>query len=283
MATCIVCNSLDSVPFSKKNGHDIVRCTACGLLFVYPIHASSSDIYNRDYFEGASKGFGYVNYDEDKEPMKPVFLKYLNIIDAELGGKRGKLLDVGAATGYFVRLARDAGYDAEGVDISEHAAMLGRAKGLRVHTGTIEDASGIYDCITMLDLIEHVPDPRAVIKKAASLLRRRGVLIINAPDAGSLLARILGRYWHLISPPEHLYYFNRSNMRRLLDEEGFDVARMTTIGKWFTIKYIFKVLGRSTHIGLFQKISSFFSNKSLTRLSLPVNLRDNMFVVARRR
>lgn len=252
-------------------------------MFVYPIETAPKDIYNRDYFEGAAKGFGYTNYDEDKEPMKPVFLKYLELIGAALGDKKGKLLDVGAATGYFVGLAQEAGYEAEGVDISEHAARLGRSKGLVVHAGTIDDMSGTYNCVTMLDLIEHVPDPRSVIKKAATLLSSGGVLIINAPDAGSLVARILGRRWHLISPPEHLHYFNRENMRNLLEDEGFEVVRMTTIGKWFTLKYIFKVLARSTHISLFQKMSSIFSHKPFAQLSFPVNLHDNMFVLARRR
>ncbi|MDZ4361740.1 MAG: class I SAM-dependent methyltransferase, partial [Variovorax sp.] len=194
-----------------------------------------------------------------------------------------RLLDVGAATGYFVGLAKEAGYDAEGVDISAYAAALGRAKGLSIRAGVIDDIHEEFDCITMLDLIEHVPDPRSVVKKAASLLRGGGVLIINAPDAGSALARVLGARWHLISPPEHLYYFNRTNIQRLLEEEGFQVVRMTTIGKWFTFKYIFKVLSRSTHIGLFQKISSLFSRPFLARYSIPLNLHDNVFVIARKK
>ncbi len=278
-----MCSEKNTVLFTKKNGHDIHRCIACGLIFVDPIRTAPKEIYSKDYFEGASRGFGYVNYDEDKEPMRSVFLKYLDLIGVELGGKKGTLLDVGAATGYFVALAKDRGFDAEGVDISEHAAAAGRALGRAVRTGTIDDVHGTFDCITMLDLIEHVPDPRAVLIKASELMRSGGVLIINAPDAGSLVARTLGPRWHLISPPEHLHYFDRSNMRKLLSEEGFDVARITTIGKWFTFKYIFKVLNRSTHIALFQKISSFFSRTSLARLSIPANLHDNMFVVARKK
>ncbi len=282
MNSCTICGSQDFVPFSTKNGHSIIRCTACDLIFVYPILAAPREIYDRNYFDGAANGFGYTNYDEDKEPMRPVFSKYIEIIDEELAGEKGRLLDVGAATGFFVAMAQEAGYEAEGVDISEHAAGVGRAKGRKVHAGTIEDIHGVYDCITMLDLIEHVPDPRSVIKKAAALLRSGGVLVINAPDAGSLLARMLGKRWHLISPPEHLHYFNRNNMRRLLEEEGFEVVRITTIGKWFTLKYIFKVLGRSTHIGLFQKMSALFSHWTLARFSIPLNLRDNMFVIAKR-
>ena len=284
MATCIVCGSTSSAPFSSKNGYQVLRCTACGLKYMYPLPAASisGDIYDRDYFEGAGKGHGYVNYDEDKEPMRSAFVKYLDHIRAAIGPK-GRLLDVGAATGYFVALAKDAGYAAEGVDISDHAASVGRAKGLTVRTGVIDDVEGVFDCVTMLDLIEHVPDPRAVLKKAAILLRAGGVLVINTPDAGSLVARILGRNWHAIIPPEHIYYFDRANIKCLLEEAGFEILKETSIVKSFTFKYIFKTLHQSMHIPLFLKVSSLFSHKSLSKISIPINLHDNMFVLARKK
>src|SRR3989344_937126 len=106
MVICIVCGPSDYVPFSKKNGHDIFRCTTCGLIFVHPIPTHT--IYGQDYFEGAADGFGYVNYDADKESMVPAFKKNLRHIDAALPA-RGKLLDVGAATGFFVKIAQDVG------------------------------------------------------------------------------------------------------------------------------------------------------------------------------
>ena len=155
---------------------------------------------------------------EDKEPMVPAFLKYLDLISSALASKKGKLLDVGAATGFFVRLAENAGFSGMGIEISDHAASQGRSKGLKIQTGTLSSVAGTFDCITMLDLIEHVPNPRAEITKAAELLREGGVLVINTPDAGSMFARVMGKRWHLICPPEHLYYFNRRNMKRLLEE-----------------------------------------------------------------
>jgi hypothetical protein len=69
-------------------------------------------------------------------------------------------------------------------------------------------------------------------------------------------------------------------MSDLLKQEGFRIAMITTIGKWFTFKYIFKVLNRSTHVGFFGHLSSLFSRGIFSRLSIPLNLHDNMFVVA---
>jgi len=279
---CYVCKERTALPYTKKNGCELFRCSTCGLIFVYPLPQSTEAIYEQDYFEGATEGFGYLSYDTDKEPMIPAFKKYLRHIYAALPAK-GKLLDVGAATGFFVGLAGEAGFDAEGVDISDHAASHGRAKGLSIRTGVIDDMSGHFDAITMLDVIEHVPDPRAVLSKAAALLTSGGVLVINTPDVGSFVARICGRYWHAIIPPEHLYYFNRTNMRRLLEEVGFEVAMVTTIGKSFTFTYIFKTLHQSTRLRLFLKLCSFFSYRPLSKISFPINLHDNMFVLARKK
>ena len=279
---CYVCKERTALPYTKKNGCELFRCSICGLIFVYPLPRSTEAIYEQDYFEGATDGFGYLSYDTDKEPMIPAFKKYLRHIDAALPAK-GKLLDVGAATGFFVGLAGEAGFDAEGVDISDHAAALGRAKGLSMRTGIIDDMSGHFDAVTMLDVIEHVPDPRAVLSKAAALLRSGGVLVINTPDVGSFVARVLGRHWHAIIPPEHLYYFNRANMRYLLKEAGFEVAEVTTIIKSFTLNYICKTLHQSTRMGLFLKISSLCSRWPLSKISIPINLHDSMFVLARKK
>ncbi|OGG53686.1 hypothetical protein A2851_02260 [Candidatus Kaiserbacteria bacterium RIFCSPHIGHO2_01_FULL_53_29] len=280
---CHVCGGSDSDFFTEKNGCMLYKCQGCGLMFVDPLPVSTEELYSQDYFSGAVAGFGYVNYDEDKEPMVPAFLKYLGLISSELGGSKGRLLDVGAATGFFVRLAKTAGFDALGIEISDHAAALGRGKGLPIQTGTLADVEGSFDCITMLDLIEHVPNPRAEITCAAARLRKHGVLVINTPDSGSMFARMMGKRWHLICPPEHLYYFNRHNIKQLLEEAGFTVVLETTIGKSFTVKYIFKTLHRWTSLAPFGRLADLFGRKSLSHVSVPVNLRDNMFVLARRR
>ena len=252
-------------------------------MFVHPPPSFVIDeVYGREYFEGASHGFGYVRYDEDKEPMIPTFRRYLDLIEGSLGAK-GKLLDVGAATGFFVALARERGFDARGVELSEYAASLGRQKGLDIETGTLADSTGTYDAITMLDVIEHLPDPRADLKRAYALLRPGGVLVINTPDVGSLIARAFGLHWHLIVPPEHLYYFDRKNLCALLEETGFRVELCTTIGKSFTFAYILKTLYKWTRFSLFDRLASSFGHSFLGKLSIPVNVRDNMFILACKR
>ena len=268
--------------WTTKNGFSLYRCATCKLIFVAPIPETSALIYNEEYFDGATHGFGYVNYDEDKEPMIPVFEEYLRLIMESLG-RTGTLLDVGAATGFFVRLAINRGFKAEGIELSTHAASRAQARGLPVRGGTLADVEGRFDCITMLDVIEHVPDPKREIEKVATLLPPGGILVINTPDAGSLFARALGKRWHLLVPPEHLFYFNRDNMQHLLEERGFEVLKNTTIGKSFTLSYIAKTLYKWTSFSPFNWVASLCAHSILRRIAIPLNLRDNMFVLARKK
>ncbi len=279
--TCTVCGA-HATEYAVKNTHTLYRCTGCGLVFVFPI-PDPTELYSEGYFTGASVHMGYANYDADKEPMIPTFETYLAYIDRFAPGKR--LLDVGAATGFFLDIARRKGFVVSGVELSEYAATCATQKGLSVIAGTLQDVPRTeqFDTVTMLDVIEHVGDPRAECVRAHTLLAPGGVLIINAPDIGSLYARILGKRWHLIVPPEHLFYFNRKNIRHLLEQTGYEVCLITTVGKRFTLQLIFKTLFVWQKLKVWKWFSDLCARSWLRHIWLPINLGDNMFVVARKR
>lgn len=279
---CLLCGSFATF-WMAKNNCELYTCRSCNLRFVYPI-PDALPVYTEQYFAGAGAGFGYVDYDSDKEPMRPVFEKYLDMVSQYTKGT--KIFDVGAATGFFLNIARERGYEVAGVEISSFAAECARSKGLAVITGTLADISqeqyGVYDIVTMLDVIEHVENPRAELQRAHLLLRKGGILVINTPDAGSLYARILGRRWHLIVPPEHLYYFNRHNISDLLVQEHFQLQSLSTVGKSFTMQYIFKTLHTWQGLGIWRVFSRLAGWSFLKHIKLPVNLRDNMLVIAQK-
>ncbi|MFA6551939.1 MAG: class I SAM-dependent methyltransferase [Candidatus Paceibacterota bacterium] len=277
----MACGSPKTAFSFKKCGYDFWRCFECGFIFIFPL-PESGNIYSKDYFSGALNGFGYVDYDSDKEPMENWFKKVLAIISKNAGGK-GKLLDVGAATGYFVELAAKNGWRAEGLEISDYAASLGRKKGLDIKTGTLLDsnfAGGAFDVVTMFDVLEHFADPRKEIFKAAELLKKGGLLVINTPDAGSFYAKILGKRWHLFIPPEHICYFNQKNIGIFMQKAGLNAVYRSKIGKKFTLEYIFKTLHKWQKLGIWNLIGSILKTIGLNKLSILVNLRDNMLIIA---
>ena len=94
------------------------------------------------------------------------------------------------------------------------------SKGLRVLTGTIDTCDfppGFFDVVTAWDVVEHMPNPLGPFEKIRDLLKPGGLLVINTPDSGCLLARMLGKQWHLVVPPEHLNLFHRRSLKIALE------------------------------------------------------------------
>ena len=106
----------------------------------------------------------------------------------------------------------------------------------------VESPEGPFDAIALGDVIEHLPDPGAVLDRLAGLLAPNGVIWIATPDAGSRVARLLGRRWWSVIPT-HLHLFNRRSLTRLLDRHGFEVVAMRTSPKTFTVAYYLSRLG----------------------------------------
>lgn len=279
---CPLCTSPRTELFVIKDGYPLYRCRSCGVRFVHPVPDTRA-VYEEPYFRGATRGFGYVDYDTDKQPMLRTFEKYLRHIRRYVPD-RGRLLDVGTATGVFLSLAAANGFEATGVEISPYAAARAQAKGLAVTVGTLADVAPgkPFDVISLFDVIEHVPNPSHEITHAHALLRPGGVIAITTPDIGSWYATLLGKRWHLIVPPEHLYFFNRASLRKLLTDKGFEVLFVGSIGKQFTLSYLFKTLYQWQKMSLWKWLSGACTRPPFSWVKIPINLHDTMFVLARK-
>ena len=281
---CIACGRTLFDFFANKNGFDLYRCRNCRLIFVWPLPQDSTDLYSSDYFSGAKSGFGYVNYEEDKSAMFKTFEVYLGKIE-QFTPRKGKLLDVGAATGFFVQLAIERGWKASGIEISDYAAKVARQKGLDVMTGTLESVdfdTSSFGVVTLWDVIEHLSDPVSHLKLIYNILEVGGLVAINTPDSASFAARIFGKRWHLLVPPEHLFYFNYRSLLALLRNSGFEVVHISKIGKKFTLQYIFKTLARWQNFFIWKQLTKILAGTRLGTIGIPVNLRDNFFVIAKK-
>jgi 2-polyprenyl-3-methyl-5-hydroxy-6-metoxy-1,4-benzoquinol methylase len=240
-------------------------------------------IYSRTYFEGGDHGFGYPDYDRDKQAMVPTFMAYLDHI-ARISGRAGKLLDVGAATGFFMGMARARGWSVSGVEVSGHASQTARSRGFDVRTGLLvgqDFKDSCFDAITMWDVIEHMEDPARDVTKSAVLLKSGGVLAISTPDSGSLVSKVAGVRWHLVIPPEHLNLFSRQSLCILLESCGLEVVEATTLGKRFTVQYAAETL--SHEIRPLKGIAARLVGTRLGRASVSINLHDNVFLLARKK
>jgi len=199
----------------------LVRCSVCDLVYVRP--RLKWELILEGYKGGSDEAFvSQVAFREK------TFERCLDRIEAAARPPGKRVLDVGAAGGSFLAVAAKRGYAPSGCEPG--AWMCGFAKdryGLTLHPGTLFDmdvAPGSVDLLTIFDVIEHTPDPQAVLKRAHELLAPGGVLAVSYPDYGSLAARLMGERWVFLLTV-HLYYFVPATMRALLEKTGFAVKK----------------------------------------------------------
>ncbi len=212
-----------------RGGFAIVACQECGVRYLdpQPTAAELDALYGEHYFAHGEAGDpGYDRYVAEIEHIRRTFDDRVRYLPSPKPGDR--LLDVGAAIGLFVERARRAGWDAEGLDPSPWACRYAvDVLGQPVRQGTIESAAptpNTYDVVTMWEVIEHLPDPRDTLRAVAATLKPGGLLALSTPDAGSLVARLLdGRWPGWTKVPEHLTFFDKQTLGRLLRDAGFRV------------------------------------------------------------
>ena len=291
---CNLCGADDTKLVALIDQLRIVRCNRCGLTYVNPRYQESElqQIYTESYYDhdGIVNGlefFGYDDYVADEENIKLTFAGRLKTI--EKLASPGRLLDIGCATGFFLSLARDQGWQVVGTEVSSFSAGYARDKlGLDVRLGALRSLGfedGSFDTVTMWDVLEHVTDPMAELKEVARVLRTGGILSIITPDAGSLVARVLGNRWEEYRRVrEHVYFFSRRTLSRMLGEVGFEVLKVESAGKIFYLGPALERLKYYTWDGaLTSAASRLVYRMGLAKLRVRVNPFTKMTVYARKR
>ncbi len=282
---CPLCAAPTPRPAFVKAGYPIARC-ACGMIFVArPVEPAVLDaLYGESYFAGGFDAVvpGYRGYAEEEPVMRRNFDRRLALIERRAAP--GALLDVGSALGFFVRAARARGWDARGIERSAWAAERATASGVPVVHGdflTAALAPASFAALTMLDVLEHTADPRAYVRRARALLRPGGVLAIETADLASPFARLAGRRYHFFTPPNHLTYFTRATLARLLAEEGFVDPGFFRVGKWVTLRRLLYHIYTHAPRPSLARLVRLAERSGLAGLALPVNLGDDVLALAR--
>jgi 2-polyprenyl-3-methyl-5-hydroxy-6-metoxy-1,4-benzoquinol methylase len=232
---CVVCGGRDHTVVATGTDYQYrttdqqfrwCECKICGHLYIDPI--PSEDALALIYPETLK------NYaDFDANPGLAFRVK------AYLDGRRlrklakdlpdgGRLLDVGCAAGMLLDVAKRHCpnlHVLDGLEISEAAAAGAKQKGYRVQISTIENADlpdAYYDLVVMQQVIEHVHDPRAVLRRIRSTLRPGGRLVMDTPNLYSWDHRLFGNgYWEGYHIPRHFNLWTTEGMARIAREAGF--------------------------------------------------------------
>jgi SAM-dependent methyltransferase len=266
----------------EKDGFKIFENKDTGLLFVSPIpsQAELKQIYSESYFSRGRK-YSPPAGDRTTDPQLLNDRKKLALVQSHKAGKR--LLDVGSAMGGFMRVASEAGFSVEGVEVSKFGADYTRKElGLPVHECSLREAAlaaDSFDVVTMWDVIEHLPDPLDTLAEVRRVLRPGGLCFVTTGDVSSRYARMLGKRWHLLTPPQHLFYFTPKALQRALGDHGMKVVDTSWAGKHASLDFILFKAGETLGPTV-SPIRTLAQKLGLAGLRLYINLGDIMTVVA---
>ncbi len=153
----------------------------------------------------------------------------------------GRLLEIGCGHGLLLDEARRRGWEVRGLELSERSAKHGRDRyDLDIHEEPFEalgnEEDGCWDAVLMIDVLEHLDDPRAAIERIRKLLAPGGVLCVVTPDPGSLTAKLAGsRWWGLL--PAHTYLIPRKTLRELIIGQGLILSDDVSLVRSFSARY----------------------------------------------
>ncbi|MBL7073049.1 MAG: class I SAM-dependent methyltransferase [Candidatus Omnitrophica bacterium] len=227
---CHICNS-DRTWFLKKEGNwNIVQCELCGLVYVNP--QPEEDFLKEHYQSYLPESQSDI--DNWGKMMAGVFGESLRIINKTTGARRGKLLDIGCAHGFFIEAALNTGWEASGIDLSKQAVQYAEGRGLEVSNSTLFEKKykdNYFDVITMFYVLEHLPDPGKYLKEIHRVLKPSGVLLVRVPHTTPIvkMLKMFNISNTLYDVPSHLTDFSPQSLKHILKKTGFNAIR-TSIG-----------------------------------------------------
>ncbi len=237
LEACPVCGAEGACEYCPGMRPRMLRCPACGLLWLPGVTDApvAEGTYEEGYYEW------WLDLPEAVEAKRATFARLLGLLERHMSP--GRLLDIGSAVGLLLEVARERGWEPVGVEVSRHAVRLARERlgeEVPLHVGRLEDAplaDGSFDAITMTDVLEHLPDPVASLRRCRQLLAPEGRLLITTPAVGCLSQRLMRGGWFQIKD-EHTRLFTPRALREALQRAGMEIEASGTVRKTLSLGFV---------------------------------------------
>jgi 2-polyprenyl-3-methyl-5-hydroxy-6-metoxy-1,4-benzoquinol methylase len=251
--TTALCNNCHSIKYevvheeNKAQYQQIVKCTKCGLMYVYPLKI---DI-NKRYWEGKEKDVSNVEaeplfskkmsfmIDQKEQLQVRDFSSSIKHIEKLLPNK-GSALEVGPSAGYFLHELEKRGWMVTGIEPSESRRNdAKRIFGYDFIPDKLEDTNlpeNNFDVIFMFHVIEHILDPSEFISMLYRYLKPGGILVMETPTYDTLSYKILRHRERSIRFNGHFYFFTKKTLREIACKNNFDVVRHDRVGRTLSLE-----------------------------------------------
>lgn len=203
----------------KYSGLSIVECKHCKLQALYP-RPNQKELYSKDYYQGKAD---YTYIDERDNKKFAMYVWKARIRNMQKFVHAGKFLDIGSSFGGFLESAREAGFQVQGVEISEYASRYANENGIPTFNGSLMEAkfpNDHFNVITMVEVIEHIENPSHFFKELTRILKPGGLLLLQTANFDGWQAKTEGSNYHYYMPG-HVYYYSDTILKKILTNLGF--------------------------------------------------------------
>ncbi len=236
---CPFCNSSDYSNIYRERGYiGVVKCKVCGFIYTNPMVKEPEKNYWGDkdkYYEEARLIFNSLA----KHHRDENYLQSLRIIEDIK--PEGNFLDIGTNMGFFLRHTRGKKWNVFGIEPSPTLSEMARKYfRLSVKTVYLDEAGfkdNFFDIVTMIDVLEHIPDPKTILLQIRKVLKEDGILFIKVPNGNySLLKLWMGKItkklpdYDIFDSYEHLVHYTHKTFKKMLEDCGFKIKKVF-IGK----------------------------------------------------
>lgn len=228
---CPSCDQDDYKTLDSDRGLSIVKCQNCDLIYTNPRAKDAQENYFGDaevFYNEARLIF--KNKKEHHRDRNYIYeLKKIKKIKPE-----GKLLDIGTNMGFFLRKAKEMGYETEGVEPSPSLSKIATDNwGLKIHNSFLEEATlpkNHYDIITLIDVLEHVTNPKELLKVSYDLLNHNGIIAVKVPNGDynhfkMKLGKLTGKdkNMDIWDACEHVVHYTPKTFKKMVEDCGYKV------------------------------------------------------------
>lgn len=214
------------------DGIDVIECDSCGFKHVSPLPSQKElEALYRDEYYSSEKPQYLKDSEEDQAWWEMTYRQYFYLFDKHLQKQDRRLLEIGSGPGFFLKVGKERGWDVLGIEPSMQAINYSQQFDVPVvhdfFTEKSAEKLGTFNLIFMDTLLEHVPDPAAIITLCRSILNPGGLLCIVSPNDYNPLQQLLRDHagytpWWIV-PRHHLNYFNFTSIKNLLQKHQFKV------------------------------------------------------------
>jgi len=219
-SNCVSCEGEKTDLVYQNELFSLLKCKNCSLVWKLVPNSGIelSEKINKQLFSDVDKRSGI-------RLNKKMAVNRLRILKSF--AKTGKLLEVGAATGEFLEIAKRSGFDVLGIDLSENYIEYSRKKGLKVFHGKIEDLpndNNSFDIIVMFHLIEHIVNPLSFLQEIKKRLKPDGLIYTITPNINSTTNGLFGYSHSDYHHPDHYFFYSTNTLGNIMKKAGFEVV-----------------------------------------------------------